>query len=728
MYRPWTSDNSMVRAEPTKDGSGCTLTDDIQGVCFQLGTPASVNPKPCDSDIFSVPLDSVYQLNTPVIRLPKRVAVFIREADGQFVQEVSNRDEITIPDGEHVIEFGGLDIKMYLQVTGKVNIQIDTSGNGGTRIHGMDTDHITLGLRSFHEYPAATVMTTDEPRDIMRAVSCLGSGLKTTSCERSFPTLRGHPPKIEVGERFDAPADIERTSETASVTIEVPVELSSIYPVAPLAYYLNAALVPGSEPRLISGGATHSLDNEGGLEATVARILKHVFTLDCIIRTEGLYPIQLGERDSFSERVDTGFDFADLYQRSLPELINRYLSLPFETLDGIRPRWPLTADIVPESEHLPYVPYVVHNLSTIRCPTLSSSTDDTADPVESEAIKDFYRGPDPASISRSRNIKRDSNDSSDGDDDDSLFLDIPRVFKPEPTDSITHMWIGEGYPVLAAKPTLESSQRRLDATPSGSIEVAVVSNSPEMREESDVADLYGLRELVDFDVAVHEDLTQDELRAVCAADYDLLHYVGHVTDDGLQCDDGWLDAETIEQVNVRAFMLNGCRSFEQGMELINAGAIGGLCTLTSVGNTPATSIGRTVARLLNSGFSLGGALDIIKDEFMTARQYMIVGDPRITVAESAGTVPVLAKLRCMDASTFNMSVHGYSTDKAHIGGIYTPIIPEDEPYYVHGGPSGNFSINSDDLLSYLDLSQFPVIFDNTLMWSKTLVSSDQLRK
>jgi hypothetical protein len=717
----------MVRAEPTKDGSGCTLIDDIQGVCFQVGTPASVHPKARDSDTFSVPLDSVYRLNTPVIRLPKPVAVFIREADGQFVREVSNRDEISIPDGEHIIEFGGLDIKTYLRASGRVEIQIDTSGNGGTRIHGMDANHMTVGLRSFHEYPAATVTTTDEPRDIMRSISCLGSGLKATSCERSFPTLRGHPPKIEVGKRFDAPPDIERTTETASVTIEVPVELSSIYPVAPLAYYLNAALVPGSEPRLISGDATHSLDNEGGLEATVARILKHVFTLDCIIRTEGLYPIRLGEREAFSERVDADFDFADLYQCSLPELINRYLSIPFETLDGIRPRWPLTADIVPESEHLSYVPYVVHNLSTIRCPTPSTSTDDTADPAESEAIKDFYRGPDPASISRSREIKRDSHDKSDEDDDDS-FLDIPRVFKPEPTDSITHMWIGEGYPVLAAKPTLESSQRRLDETPSGSIEVAVVSNSPEMREESDVAELYGLRELVDFDVAVYEDLTQDELRAVCADDYDLLHYVGHVTDDGLQCDDGWLDAETLDQVNVRAFMLNGCRSFEQGMELINAGAIGGLCTLNSVGNTPATRIGRTVARLLNSGFSLGGALDIIKDEFLTARQYMIVGDPRITVAQSAGTVPVFAKLCRMDSSTFNMSLHGYPTDKAHIGGIYTPLIPEDEPYYVHGGPSGNFSISSDDLRNYLDLVQLPVRFNDTLIWGETLNSSDQLWK
>jgi hypothetical protein len=215
---------------------------------------------------------------------------------------------------------------------------------------------------------------------------------------------------------------------------------------------------------------------------------------------------------------------------------------------------------------------------------------------------------------------------------------------------------------------------------------------------------------------------------VCADDYDLLHYVGHVTDDGLQCDDGWLDAETLDQVNVRAFMLNGCRSFEQGMELINAGAIGGLCTLNSVGNTPATSIGRTVARLLNSGFSLGGALDIIKDEYITARQYMVVGDPRITVAQSVGPVPVLAELNRADKSTFTMSVHGYPTDQGHIGGMYTPIVPEDEPYYVYGGSASNYVIGYNDLTDYLGFSQFPVIFDDSIEWSKELTSGDQLRK
>jgi hypothetical protein len=728
----------MVRIEATKSGSGCTLVDDIQGVRFEVGTAGIVHPEQYAVENIGAPLDSGYRLDTAEICLPKPVAVFVREPDGQPIEELSERGEFTYPDGEYMLELGGLAIKTYLRVSGRVSIQIDTDENDETRIHAMDADHIALGLRSFHEVPATTVTTTDEPRDIMRAVSCLGSGLKATSCERSFPTLRGHPPKIEMGECFDAPQDVERTPENASVTIEVPEELSSIYPVAPLAYYLNAVVVPGTEPRLIADGVSHSLDGEGGLEATVGRILKHVFTLDCIIRTEGWYPIELGERDAFSERVDTDsdldldLDYSDLYQRSLVEQVNTYLSIPFETLDGIRPRWPLTVDIVPELEHFPHVPYVVYDLCTLRCPNPSPSDEATADPIEEKAINDFYRGPDSASISRGRDIHRDpdenGNDDSDNDDTDSRFSDIPRVFKPELTDSVTHMWIGEGYPVLSAKPTLEASQRRLEAIPSGSIEVAVVSNSSEMREESDVADMYGLRELVDFEVEIYEDLTQDELRAVLADDYDLLHYVGHVTASGIQCEDGWLDAETLDQdhVNVRAFILNGCRSFEQGMELVHAGAIGGLCTLSNIGNSPATSIGRTVARLLNVGFSLGGVLDIIKDELLTARRYMIVGDPRLAIAESQGSTPILAELSRIDSSTFSISINGYITDKALIGGIFTPIVPEDEPYFLQGGSTSSFSIGYDNLKTYLGYEQFPVRVSDSLTWSEELFSGNSL--
>jgi hypothetical protein len=733
MYTSQPSDNGMVRAEPRSDGFGCVLIDDIQGVCTHLQTTLPARLESYDTDAFYIPLDSAYRLDTAAVRIPKRVAVFIRDADGQLIEEISSQDDVMFPDGEYTIELGGLDIKTYIRVTGRVSV--NSCEDSGTRIHGLDTDHLGLGLRSFHEFPAVTVTTTDEPRDIMRAVSCLGSALKTTSCERSFPTLRGHPPKIEVGTRFDAPSGVERTPETASVTIEVPPELSSVYPVAPLAYYLDAALVPGSEPRLVADSVTHSLDGEDGFEARVARILQHVFTLDCITRTEGFYPVQLGERDMFERRIDTNtdsdinsnsnsnsdfnfdLDFTDLYQHSLPELVNTYLSIPFEALDGIRPRWPLTADVVPESEYLSYIPYAVHDLCTIRCPSRSVQTD--IDPVEQEAIEDFYRGPT-APLSRSPDSPLDSDQRGT----DPSSPDVPNVFKPEATDSVTHLWIGDGYPILAAKPTLESSQRRLEATPSGSIEVAVVSNAAEMRDESDVAQLYGLRELVSFDVDVYEDLTRDELREVWADNYDLLHFVGHVTDDGLQCNDGWLDTETLEQVNVRAFILNGCRSFEQGMGLIDAGAISGLCTLSRVGNTPATRIGRTVARLLNAGFSLGGALDIIKDELITARRYMIVGDPRVAIAESRGPVPILGELNRVDSSMFNISIYGYQSSQARIAGIYTPFIPDHPSYYLGSGYMGDYSIEHDELLEYLDLERYPVRVNGSLIWSDNFTPDD----
>jgi hypothetical protein len=50
------------------------------------------------------------------------------------------------------------------------------------------------------------VRTTDA-EDVMMAILTFRSALKTTSPERSFPTLRGHPPAIELNDRLEIPDD-----------------------------------------------------------------------------------------------------------------------------------------------------------------------------------------------------------------------------------------------------------------------------------------------------------------------------------------------------------------------------------------------------------------------------------------------------------------------------------------------------------------------------------------
>lgn len=700
---------SQVRVEPAVDTCGVVLIDDIQGLRVPIETAEPVQPRACADTEFCFPIDAAYRLDSTTFSIPVSVNVIVRDSTGTVVAHVPPEASKTVSAGQYTIEIGALGIKTYLSVHGE--IRIDAATNDGRTLTIPKTDQVSLGVRSLHTQPAATITTTDDPESVMRAISCFGSALKTTSCERSFPSLRGHPPRLERGDRFHAPDSLERTREETDIRLEVPSAFESVYPVASLAYYLDAAVVPGTTPQLVVNGTAHPLEGTDGYEATIARILKHVFTIDCVTRTEGFYPIQLSEREHLE--ATTALDFAELYDRPLAEQVNAYLSIPFETVEPVVPRWPLTTTLAPAPEKFAYLPYVAADLSCIRTPQSSPIPESAVTAPYQDAIEEFLR----------------ARDGQDGvtDEDTAALRESDTdgrtcTLKPATTESITHLWLDEGYPIAGAKPTLDACRRRLDANPSGPIDVAVVSNAPEMRAEADVADLYGLRDLVAFDVTVHEELTSAALREVFAADHDLVHYVGHVDTEGLQCADGWLDADTIERVDTRAFILNGCRSVEQGTALVETGAIGGLCTLRGVGNSPATEIGRTVARLLNAGFSLGGALDVIADESVTGHQYMVVGDPRLTITTCKGPTPNLVDVQTKESDQYDVSIYGSPVSTAHLGTLSMPLLQADETYYLNSGHIVTKTVSTSELRAYLDLSRIPVRLDGTLTWSDRLTT------
>lgn len=709
-----------AKADPEPVPPALELIDDIQGVRVQLSTAHACQPTRCSTDDFLFPVDIAYDLSPTKLWTHQRNTIIVRDTEGDVHAEITNQGTTTVPSDTYLIELCSLGLKVYFVVRGAISIQTDS--DRGQMIDCEAADMIQIGLRSFHESPAATVTTTDHPRDIMRAFSCLGSALKTTSCERSFPTLRGHPPLLERGEYFHAPPDLERTADTASVRIEVPLSLEALYPIAPLAYYLNAVVQPGTFPRLVTDGTAYDLDNGEGIETGVARYLTHLFTLDCITRTEGFYPIQLGERTTLEQRLsDAGrddIDFTALYEQSLAEQVQTYHSIPFEMVEDLVPRWPLTADVLPVAKYLPYLPFVVANLGMIRClPTSPQQPTTTVSP----AVEAFCRNARVSTAQTSHT--RDGSTASDAqqhpptrapDDQPGIPTDIHH---PPKTDSITQLWLTDGYPIQGAKPILAACQRRLDANPIDTIDIAVINNDPAMQAESAVVDLYGLRDRIVFDVTINEEISQSELCNVLAADHDLVHYVGHVDGQGLQCSDGWLDAHTLDRVGARAFVLNGCRSYEQGMALVEAGAIGGLCTLTNVSDTVATRIGRTVARLFNAGFSLGGARDIISENSLTGQQYMIVGDPNLAIVQSQEATPTLAEIAPQDDNTFTLSIYGYPSSRAPIGMPHVPSVDGNSIYYLNSGHLTTFTVSRTALAEYLQRKRFPVRIDGSLTWS-----------
>jgi len=280
-------------------------------------------------------------------------------------------------------------------------------------------------------------------------------------------------------------------------------------------------------------------------------------------------------------------------------------------------------------------------------------------------------------------------------------------------------FVGDGIPMGATKMTPEAFRRRLDYEPAepGRIKIDVVNNEAAMSDESVVSDAYGAREWVEFDVSIHEELTKAELAAVLQQDTDFFHYIGHVEDNGFRCSDGHLDAQTLSSVNVGAFLVNACNSYEQGRALVDAGALGGIVTLATIPNPTATRIGKNLARLLNTGFSIANARSILEKDEQLASRYMVVGDGHANVVESKSGGPLLYAINDITSEVTNLDIQGYPSGQRSIGGlrnwnVRVPVSNCINPVYL-----SEMSVEFDEFKHLCSLDQHPLLFENELVWS-----------
>lgn len=689
--------------EPLRAPSGIRLVDRIDGGEFTLLTPDAFDPIPRETDVFPVPVDGAVEASVEELRTPYLVGVWIRDENFDLVEQVTGGEQASLGPGRYVVEFSSVQLKVYLSVEGRFDV--DTTDDAVTFSMGSATD-VLIGVRSYHERPARTITTTEKPRDVMRAISQFRAALKTTSPERSFPTLRGHPPLVELGGELSVPASADVAPP--SMSIELPLRWDRILPVGSLAYYLDAEVVPGTEPRLVAGGEHVPLVGDRGFEERVARILKHVFTMDAITRTEGLYDVELHERSLVEDRIS--HDFGELYEMPLADRVRAYLDIPFEVVEPATPEWKLTADIEPDASNVPVLPFVAQDLAVVRVPT----NDDIESRIVEEPSPDverFFRD-EPVLVRGSTRPVRSAEEPEHGTASD-------RVFRPESTDSLMQTFVGDGIPMGATKMTPEAFHRRLDYEPaeSGRIRVDIVNNEATMSDESSVSDVYGAREWVEFDVTIHEELTKAELADVLQQETDFFHYIGHVEDDGFRCSDGLLDARKLSSVDVGAFLLNACNSYEQGRALVDGGALGGIVTLATIPNPTATRIGKHLARMLNTGFSIATARSLLERDEQLASRYMVVGDGHANVVESKSGGPISYKITSVSDSGMKMDIRGYPSSQHSVGGlrnwnIEMPFTNCISPVYLK-----DMEIGRDVFERISDLDQYPILYENNLLWS-----------
>jgi hypothetical protein len=651
----------------------------------------------------------------------------VRDEDGEYLGQYSTATEReTFEPGRYNVELTTTPLKLYLLVESA--LEIYRTGRTSVVVDFGDPTDVRVGARSFHERPAGTVTITDDVEDAMAAVSLYGSALKTTSPERSFPTMRGHPPQVARDDEFRVSKGLE--SPDTGVELVVPPKRRTVYAASSLAYYLGAEIVPGERPRVVAGDVEYDLprpssdfgwDREADdFERGVNRLLQQVFFLDCLTRTEGFYQFDLYEREAVERDLDVDLDFADLYDRPIPEQLAAYLDAPYEQLQPYFPTWNLLVDVVPTVEHIELLPYVVADLPLIRCPP----------PPEHRTLRPTD---DPATEfmdDQQRRAFRELHEKPGADDPavhDMSFAGRP--FTPYPGPTIEHAYAGDGYPRGSNRLLQAGFENQLGEprTDDSSIEVRVVVNDAPLARRELAYSVYGDKLLLDVDMSVDQKLSRDELVEVLESPIDFLHFYGDATEEGLECTDGYLDPRYVHDVNVRSFFLNTCNSYAHAEWLVRRGAYGGVATTTEIDDEDdGLMMGRWMARLLNQGFTLRSALRVVKQAYPDRMEYCILGDGGISLVQTESSQPYLAEVNAQDDATYNAKISTYPSSNKDIGALSRPAILENEPNYLTPSEIPPIKLAKNELENFLDAQTVPVCVNGKCLWSDVFSSERHL--
>ena len=709
----WERDGNILRVV---DADNTTLS--VRGVDLSIDGPTTELDRPVDETL---------AVTARALQFPHAIVYADALGRGDHHQFEPTASTLELPADEYVLDIDA-EIKTYLRFSGSAVVE-RAPDFSSIVVTFPEPRRVIIGFRSRHELPVGTVTVPDSPSGVARGLSVLSSSIKTDSPDRTYPTLRGHPPLLEVGSTLEVPADIRESIDRDGVELLVPPTYESLFVVAPLAYYLQASVrtEPGIQPRiqLPAVARYHDLEPMPALEREVERLLKHVFFLDCLVRNAGPYGTKLAEA-SVLDALEVDAD--RLYRLCPQERLSRYLDIPYAAIDHRVPEWHLSTYVEPVSENVEALPYLLDRLSLVFRP--HTSTLEGKELVE-RSLDDFYRGPTPVGDRRARHRGRGpdrpltSGDPGPGVRGAGQVASVTMV-KPELRSGRVHGWLAEGVPIDVFKSTPAAYRNRLsflERNPE-STSIRVVLNDPEMDGERErVARIYSQRaEELSLDVHVDEGLTTGELARLFESDHAFVHYIGHCETDGLRCPDGRLSTASIDRCRVETFFLNACGSFYEGLDLVERGSVAGAVTFKKVLNEHALKVGSTFAKLLVHGFSFERAMRLARRRIMMGKDYAVVGDGTHSLTGGDLQLPTTARIDSLGDDRYVLELECYSTRVT--GLYYVPHASDNQYSYLCGSPA-TFTLGRRAVGAFLAQSQLAVIFDGDLYWSTALAARFQ---
>ncbi len=310
------------------------------------------------------------------------------------------------------------------------------------------------------------------------------------------------------------------------------------------------------------------------------------------------------------------------------------------------------------------------------------------------------------------------------------------LVKPTLGPGRSHGWLAEKVPIDVFKTlpaAYENRQKYLDEPDSELSVVAVVNDDrrgsfdisdvdgADMRDETaEISAHYERRaEDLNIDLTIKENVSTAELARTFERRNDLVHFIGHRDEQGLECSNGFFSADTIRESNAQTFFLNACGSFPEGRALVKKGSVGGGVTFESVTNDDAVKVGVAFARLIMNGFCIERALDYTRGQLMTPKDYAVVGDGTHVLTQNDSIVPEALFLSENDDGTYSVLVEQSSPRTT--GGCIQTNLDEDGELRHLWGTNRQYELAEQELVDYFSSHQGLVIYDNELNWADSLI-------
>ncbi|WP_276301740.1 hypothetical protein [Halorussus lipolyticus] len=654
------------------------------------------------------PLDETVSGYVSELRLPPALVKANSLTSNEEFKHGGDAEAIDLDADEYLLNVS-LNIKTYVRFSGPAVI---SKNEDYTELHVSFPDRtlVTFGFRSHHEEPVDTITVPPTTEGIATAITYSSSSHKTTGADRSYPTLRGHPPKIELGGQTEIPDPVREEQFDTGIEMVVPDSFEYVFVAGPLAYYLQAEMTVEDRRspvlRAPDAGVEYPFTPLPGFQHEVVKLLRRVFFLDCLVRNAGPYSWDLAEMPLL-DRVD--IDAEATYASSPGEQLATYLDAPYERIDDELPEWHLAMHVDPIPDNATSLPYFLDNLGLVY---LSESTDLEKDELLNKSIGDFYRAGKPPSHPPRPAVSTARKGPGP----------VKSVDRRDPVlyEGKVNGWLADGVPIDVFKAVPEAYQNRfkyLDPE-GGDIDVTVILNDEEMVDEHETAaEIYENRAKdLPIDVTVHEHLPKDELADVFESPHDFVHYIGHCEEDGLRCRDGNLSVSDIEESNVQTFFLNACGSYYEGHDLIEKGSVAGAVTFTKVLNKQAAKVGVAFAQLLINGYDIAHAIQLARRRIMMGKDYAVVGDGTHQLTQADNRIPSLGYLTETD-DKYEIEINSLTIDQ--IGGCYQVYLPGSDELQLHGNDS-IVEVSESELRSFLERAKMPLIYDGDLYWSEEL--------